>query len=111
MPNLSQRYIDALAQLSQFHCAVGGKETLTHVLTGVQVAAENTDAQSQDAGRLRLTFAGGHSIQAVARLYLELQLAEDAAHHMHAVQEGSGEIHQRAAQTWERLSRQHNLSE
>ena len=111
MTNLSQRYIEALAQLSQFHCVVGGKETLTHVLTGVQVTAENTGAQAQDASRLRLTFSGGHSIQVVARLYLELQLAEDAAHHMHAVQEGSGEIHQRAAQTWERLSRQHHLSD
>lgn len=110
MPNLSQRYIAALSQLSQFHCVASTKETLTHVLSGVQVAAETTDKQAEDAGKLRLTFSGGHSVEVIAKTYFELQLAEDAAHNMHSVgEEGSGEIHKRAAQTWERLSREHNL--
>ncbi len=109
MPNLSQRYISALAQLSQFHCVVGDQKVLTHVLTGVQVAPETTDEQAEDAEMLRLTFSGGHSILVIAAMYFELQLAEDAAHNMHSVQDGSGEIHKRAAQTWQHLNRKHNL--
>ena len=116
MPSsLSQRYLSALSQLSQFQCAVqdGNPATLTHALTGVQVSAEtgNGAPASENGGRLRLTFAGGHSIDVVAARYLELQLAEDAAHRMHAVREGSGEIHRRAAQTWERLREEHNLGD
>ncbi|MEJ7747007.1 MAG: hypothetical protein WKF61_09705 [Luteimonas sp.] len=111
MPNLSQRYIAALAQLSQFQCVAGDKSTLTHVLTGVQVAPETADEQAEDASFLRLTFPGGHTIDVIARMYFELQLAEDAAHGLHAVGEGSGEIHKRAAQSWEHLSRKHNLDE
>lgn len=111
MPNLSQRYVAALAQLSQFMCVAGGKDSLTHVLTGVQVAPETTDENAKDAAFLRLTFPGGHTVDVIASLYFELQLAEDAAHNLHAVGEGSGEIHKRAAQTWEHLSRKHNLVE
>ena len=115
MPSLSQRYLVALSQLSQFQCAVQGEHpsVLTHALTGVQVSAATDDGTSapENGGCLRLTFAGGHSISVVAARYLELQLAEDAAHRMHAVHEGSGEIHQRAAQTWENLRRTHGLGD
>lgn len=111
MPHLSQRYIAALSQLSQFCCVADEKETLTHSLSGVQVAAVTDDAPRADLCKLRLRFSGGHSIEVVAKMYFELQLAEDAAHSMHSVTEGSGEIHQRAAQTWERLNRQHELTD
>ena len=110
MSSLSQRYIAALAQLSQFRCVVNETETLTHVLTGVKVSAETMNEQAGEAVKLRLTFSDGHSIEVVAQMYFELQLAEDAAHNMHSVAEGSGEIHKRAAQTWEQLSSQHNLA-
>ena len=107
----SRRYIAALAQLSQFQCVAGDKATLTHVLTGVQVAPETTDEQAEDVSFLLHTFPGGHTIDVIASMYFELQLAEDAAHNLHAVGEGSGEIHKRAAQSWEHLSRKHNLDE
>ena len=115
MTSSSQRYLAALSQLSQFQCAVQDNQpaALTHALTGVQVSAATGDAAPAPAGsaRLRLAFAGGHSIEVVAARYLELQLAEDAAHRMHAVREGSGEIHRRAAQTWNRLREEHNLGD
>ena len=111
VPNLSQRYIAALAQLSQFQCVVGDKATLTHVLTGVQVAPGTTDERVEDSSFLRLTFPGGHTIEVIASMYFELQLAEDAAHNMHAAGDGSGEIHKRALQSLEHLSRKHNLDE
>ncbi len=110
MLNLSQRYIAALGQLSQFSCVVGANEALTHVLTGVQVAPDTTDGDADDSGLLRLTFPGGHAIDVVAGSYFELQLAEGAAHDLHAVGEGSGEIHKRAAQLFEHLSRKHDLN-
>jgi hypothetical protein len=109
MPNLSQRYVAALAQLSQFRCVAGGDATLTHVLTGVQVAPESTDEDAEDASLLHLTFPGGHKIEVIASMYLELQLAEHAAHEMHSVNEGTGEIHKRAEETWGHLSRKHDL--
>ena len=109
MPNLSERYVAALAELRQFLCVVGDKSTLTHVLTGVRVAPETMDEDAQDASLLSLTYATGHTVHVVASLYFELQLAEDAAHKLHAVGEGSGEIHQRASQLWEHLTRKHNL--
>lgn len=109
MPNLSQRYIAALAQLSQFHYVLGDKNTLTHVLSGVQVAADSEIEDSNDPGILRLTFGGGHTVQVIASHYLELMLSEDAAHQMHAAGEGTGEIHKRAKQNWEHLARKHDL--
>lgn len=99
----------ALAQLSQFQCVSGDKAILTHVLTGVQVAPETTDEDAENTNFLRLTFSGGHTIDVIASMYFELQLAEDAAHNLHAVGEGSGEIHKRAKQSWEHLSQKHNL--
>ena len=70
------------------------------------VTDSGTPASESDA-RLRLVFAGGRRIDVAAGQDPELQLAEDAAHRMHSVHEGSGEIHQRAAQSWEQLRRTH----
>ena len=109
MPNLSQRYIAALAQLSQFQGVTGSKDNLTHVLTGVQVAPHSTDEESDDEGLLDITFAGGHKIQVVAYTYLQLQLSEDAAHVLHSVENGTGEIHKHAKHLWEHLARKHDL--
>ncbi|RYE68968.1 MAG: hypothetical protein EOO79_02590 [Oxalobacteraceae bacterium] len=109
MPNLGQRYIAALSQLSQFHFVIGDKTTLTHVLSGVQVAPESADEDAENADLLRLTFGGGHTVLVAASYYLELMLSEDAAHRMHAVSEGSGEVHKRAKQLLEHLSWKHNL--
>lgn len=109
MPNMSQRYIAALAELSQFQCVVGDTSNLTHALTGVQVAPEAARDSAEDVSLLKLTFPGGHSIDVIASLYLELQLAEDAAHNLHAVSGGSGEIHKRAVQKWEELRLAHKL--
>ncbi len=108
MVSLSHRYLAALAELSQFQCAAQSEmQTLTHTLTGVQVAAEPEDAHGP--AMLRLTFSGGHSIAVIANLYLDLQLAEDAAHRLHSVREGAGEIHKRAVQKLEQLARNHHL--
>lgn len=109
MPNLGQRYIAALSQLSQFHLVVDSKTTLTHVLSGVQVAPESDDEGAQNADLFRLTFGGGHTVLVAASSYLELMLSEDAAHQMHAASDGSGEIHKRAKQLLEHLSRKHDL--
>ena len=109
MPNLSQRYIAALAQLSQFICVVGDKNSLTHVLTGVQVAPCSTDPD-EDAELLVLTYPGGHRVNVIPSMYLNLQLAEDAAHQLHSVgDEGRGDIHKVAASSWEHLARKHGL--
>lgn len=110
MPNLSQRYILALSELSQFQCASPQPGLLTHLLTGVQVAAEDSTEGASEAALLRLTFCGGHRTVVAGRLYLELQLAEHAAHRMHSVSdEGTGEIHKRAARLWEELQQKHAL--
>lgn len=109
MPNLGQRYIAALAELSQFHLIVGNKTTLTHVLSGVQVAPESDDDKAPNADLLRLTFGGGHTVLVAASYYLELMLSEDAAHRMHAASEGSGEIHKRAGESLKSLSQKYNL--
>jgi hypothetical protein len=113
VPNLSQRYIAALAQLSQFQGVIDGNDkltpVLTHVQTGVQVAPHSTDEASEDEGVLVLTFAGGHQIEVVAYTYLLLQLAEHAAHQLHSVEEGQGQIHTLARQTWEHLSLKNSL--
>ena len=110
MLNLNQRYIAALKQLSQFKCVIDEKDTLTHVLTGVKVSADTDVKQPEDLGKLRLAFTDAKFIEVVAKMYFELQLSEDAAHHMHSVGEGSGEIHKRASKTWEHLSREYNLA-
>lgn len=110
MTNLSQRYISALAQLSQFICVQGDKSTLTHVLTGVQVSPASTEVADDDSGLLQLTFSSGHIIEVIAALYFELQLAEDAAHNLHSVGEGSGEIHKQAKARFEHLSTKYDLS-
>lgn len=110
MPNLSQRYIAALAQLSQFICVVGDKSSLTHVLTGVQVAPCSTDPDDDDAELLVLTYPSGHTVAVIPSMYLDLQLAEDAAHQLHSVgDEGRGDIHKLAASSWEHLARKHGL--
>lgn len=109
MPNLGQRYISALSQLSQFHFVVGDQTTLTHILSGVQVAPESDDEKAENADLLRLTFGGGHTVLVAAAYYLELMLSEDAAHQMHSASNGSGEIHKCAKQSLEHLSRKHNL--
>ena len=111
MTPLSHRYLAALAELSQFECVDNSEmQTLTHTLTGVQVAAEPEGPRdSGSEAMLRLTFSGGHSIAVIANLYLDLQLAEDAAHRLHSVREGAGEIHKRAAQTLEHLEQKHHL--
>lgn len=111
MSNLSQRYIAALAELSQFHYVQGDKNTLTHMLSGVQVAPETEDENAADAGFLRLTFGGGHTVLVIASHYLELMLSEDAAHRMHAAGEGTGEIYKRARQMGKHLARKHELPE
>lgn len=109
MPNLSQRYIAALAQLGQFHYVLGDQSTLTHVLNGVQVTADSVADDSDDSGILRLTFSGGHSVQVIASHYFDLMLSENAAHEMHSSGEGTGEIHKRARHTWEHLAGKHDL--
>ncbi|RYG55218.1 MAG: hypothetical protein EON56_05980, partial [Alphaproteobacteria bacterium] len=76
LPNLSQRYVAALAQLSQFHYVLGNKHTLTHILSGVQVGPGSEDETADDSGCLRLTFKGGHTVSVEASHYLELMLSE-----------------------------------
>ena len=109
MPNLSQRYIAALAELSQFHYVRGEKNTLTHVLSGVQVAPESDDEAAKDQNYLHLTFAGGHHVDVNASHYLELMLTEDAAHQIQAAGNGIGEIHEFAKKTLLRLAKQYRL--
>jgi hypothetical protein len=109
LPNLGQRYIAALAELSQFHLVVGDKTTLVHILSGVQVAPESHDEETENADLLRLTFGSGHTTFVAASYYLELMLSEDAAHRMHSASEGSGEVHKRAKQSLDHLSQKHNL--
>lgn len=109
MSNLSQRYVAALAQLSQFHYVLGDKHTLTHMLSGVQVAPDTEDETADNSGCLRLTFSGGHTVSVKASHYLELMLSEHAAHEMHAAGDGTGEIHKRAKHMLEHLAREHEL--
>lgn len=109
MLNLSQRYVFALAQLSQFICVHGDKNTLTHVLSGVKVSSHGESETTGETSFLYLDFGGGRSIQVNASLYLELMLAEDAAHQMHAAGEGSGEIHRRAKEKHEHLAKEYDL--
>jgi hypothetical protein len=109
LSNVSQRFVAALSQLSQFHYVLGDKSTLIHILSGVQVTADSDRQDSADSGILRLTFSGGHSVQVVASHYFELMLSEDAAHEMHAAGGGTGEIHKRAKQNWEHYARKYDL--
>jgi hypothetical protein len=109
VPTLSQRYVAALAQLSQFICVQGDKTTLTHVLSGVQVSPHGESETAGETSFLHLDFGGGRSVQVHASLYLELMLAEDAAHQMHAASEGSGEIHRRAKEKHEHLAKEYGL--
>jgi hypothetical protein len=109
VPTLSQRYVAALAQLSQFICVQGDKTTLTHVLSGVQVSPHGESETAGETSFLPLDFGGGRSVQVHASLYLELMLAEDAAHQMHAAGEGSGEIHRRAKEKHEHLAKEYGL--
>jgi putative intracellular protease/amidase len=70
LPNLSQRYIAALAQLSQFICVQGDKSTLTHVLSGVRVAPYTEVDDAYDPSLLRLTFgSAGDAIDYVREAF------------------------------------------
>lgn len=70
----------------------------------------NSEIESlDDTGILRLTFSVGHSIQIIASHYFEIMLSEDAAHQMHSVGEGGGEIHKCAKRNWEHHARKYDL--
>lgn len=77
--NLSSRYINALQQLPQFHCALDINEMLTHMYTGVRVlpTGELVDPDD-DSGFLQLIFPGGHSIEVHGFTYLN-GMAKEAA--------------------------------
>ncbi len=77
--NLSVRYINALQQLPQFHCAVPARESVTHVLTGVRISPLGDLRDADDTeGLLELEFPGGAKIQVIGSLYFQLALKEAA---------------------------------
>jgi hypothetical protein len=111
MPNLSQRYIAALAELSQFSYAKRNKSKLTHILTGAQISPETDDENAIDTNYVHLTFVGGHSVEVDVSHFMELMLVEDASHRCRANGGDQGEIHEVANKTWLYLAEKHQLLE
>lgn len=108
----SERYIRALQQLPQFACVQPGDiEGLraVHVLTGAQVFSI-PDPDELDHGLISIKFNGGHAVQVIGAMYLELQIAEAQTHYQNApTEEGSGSISKAGRGLLEHLVRKHEL--
>lgn len=77
--NLSARYIDALRQLEQFSGVLPFDGPLTHMYSGVRVlpTGDLTDPDD-DSGILQLVFPGGHTVEVIGSMYLEMMAKESA---------------------------------
>lgn len=116
--NLSARYINALRQLPQFHLNINMHGPLTHALTGVRIVplGDLTD-EEDDEGLLQLVYPGGHSIEVVGSMYLDLALAEGAQLEVTTGPEDLGIpnrkrdfVQLRCAELGEHLRRKHSLT-
>ncbi|MEE9871536.1 MAG: hypothetical protein PBV86_12225 [Delftia lacustris] len=77
--NLSSRYINALRQLPQYHCNTDHAGPLTHVMTGVRVLPTgDLQDEQDDSGILEIVYPGGHSIEVIGQMFLEMAVAEGA---------------------------------
>lgn len=87
----------------------GDSSLLTHVLTGVQITPYSHGDDPGNDNFIWITSQGGLIIKMIASMYLELMLAEDAAHQLHSASHGSGQIHQLSKEMLERLADFHGL--
>ena len=115
--NLSSRYINALRQLPQYHCNTDHAGPLTHVMTGVRVLPTgDLQDEEDDSGILEIVYPGGHRIEVVGQMFLEMAVAEGAQIEVATSPEELGikeryltPAQKRGAQMMEHLQRKHSL--
>ncbi|SPK77207.1 conserved protein of unknown function (plasmid) [Cupriavidus taiwanensis] len=111
MRTKSQRYIDALAQLPQFMPALlepHKENRVINALTGAIVQAI-PDPDDEEHENIQVAFPGGQPFEAVAPMYLHLQVVEAARYYADSAEDGSGAISKRAADMLEHLTGKHDL--
>ena len=104
----SQRIVRALQTLEQFRLFPSPSGDLAcHVLTGVQVtAATGTHGEN---GFVSLKFPGGMDFEVEGIQYLQLQIAESAAHEVHLEVGSKSPIAARSRELLESLSKSFEL--